>query len=111
MPGVALAPSAVKLDIGKQSKRFATPSAMTERDIQETIGRTAATGRLAEKAGFDGVEIHAAHGYLLPSSSPRTQTGAPTHGAAACTTVPAHCSRPSTPCGPRCHRRSRSRSS
>jgi 2,4-dienoyl-CoA reductase-like NADH-dependent reductase (Old Yellow Enzyme family) len=65
MPGVALAPSEVKLDIGKQSKRFPKPSAMTEQDILDIIRRMTSTAKLAERAGFDGVEIHAAHGYLL----------------------------------------------
>ena len=65
MPGVAWAPSAKRLDVGKQSGLFAEPTAMTESQIRETIDRFAATARLAEEAGFDGVEIHAAHGYLL----------------------------------------------
>jgi 2,4-dienoyl-CoA reductase-like NADH-dependent reductase (Old Yellow Enzyme family) len=38
---------------------------MTEAQIEETVERFAATAALAERAGFDGVEIHAAHGYLL----------------------------------------------
>jgi 2,4-dienoyl-CoA reductase-like NADH-dependent reductase (Old Yellow Enzyme family) len=65
MPGVAWAPSAVAIELGKHSKRFARPVAMTETQIEETVGRFAATAALAEEAGFDGVEIHAAHGYLL----------------------------------------------
>jgi 2,4-dienoyl-CoA reductase-like NADH-dependent reductase (Old Yellow Enzyme family) len=65
MPGVAWAPSAVAIELGKHSKRFARPVAMTEAQIEETVGRFAATAALAEEAGFDGVEVHAAHGYLL----------------------------------------------
>lgn len=38
---------------------------MTESMIAEVIQRFANTARLGEKAGFTGVEIHAAHGYLL----------------------------------------------
>lgn len=38
---------------------------MTEAEIVETAGRFITTAVLAERAGFDGVEIHAAHGYLL----------------------------------------------
>lgn len=65
MPGVAWGPSAVKVDIGKNSKRFADPVAMTAEQIDQTVRRFAETARRAEQAGFDGVEIHAAHGYLL----------------------------------------------
>lgn len=38
---------------------------MTEAEIHRTIEQFATTAALAKKAGFDGVEIHAAHGYLL----------------------------------------------
>ena len=65
MPGVAWGPSATKVDVGKNSKRFATPVAMTAEQIDATVERFATTARRAEEAGFDGVEIHAAHGYLL----------------------------------------------
>ncbi len=60
-----LAPSAVPLELGKMSKRFDTPRAMTQAMIEEVIQRFAHTAKLAEAAGFTGVEIHAAHGYLL----------------------------------------------
>ncbi|QKZ07667.1 NADH:flavin oxidoreductase/NADH oxidase family protein [Pseudomonas eucalypticola] len=59
------APSAVPLDLGTLSKRFATPHAMPPAVIEEVIQRFANTARLGEAAGFTGVEIHAAHGYLL----------------------------------------------
>lgn len=61
----ALAPSAIALDLGSFSKMFATPKAMTEDDILDVIRRFATSARLAEKAGFTGVQIHGAHGYLL----------------------------------------------
>ncbi len=61
----AIAPSAVPVEIEGYSKLFAQPRAMTEDDIQRVIEQFATTAELAEKAGFDGVEIHAAHGYLL----------------------------------------------
>ncbi|QGZ58323.1 NADH:flavin oxidoreductase/NADH oxidase family protein [Paraburkholderia acidiphila] len=59
------APSAVPLALGKMSKYFNTPQAMTDEMIDEVIQRFARTARLGELAGFTGVEIHAAHGYLL----------------------------------------------
>lgn len=59
------APSAVPLELGKMSKHFNTPRAMTRAHIDEVIRRFAHTARLGELAGFTGVEIHAAHGYLL----------------------------------------------
>lgn len=65
MGGLAWAPSAVALDMGKHSKMFAQPRAMREADIAEVIERFAATAHAAEQAGFTGVQIHAAHGYLL----------------------------------------------
>ena len=65
MPGVVWAPSAVGVDLGKHSSRFGRPVAMTPEQIDATVARFAVTARRAEEAGFDGVEVHAAHGYLL----------------------------------------------
>lgn len=63
--GNCWAPSAVALDMGKHSHLFATPKAMDEADIAELIERFATSAQMAEQAGFNGVQIHAAHGYLL----------------------------------------------
>ncbi len=69
MPGSlgqqAIAPSAVGLDLGAQSGRFPPPRAMTPEDIADIKERFTNTALLAEKAGFSGVQVHAAHGYLL----------------------------------------------
>ncbi|MCX4626609.1 NADH:flavin oxidoreductase/NADH oxidase family protein [Streptomyces sp. NPDC051366] len=65
MPGTAWAPSDIGVSLGRHTKRFARPTAMTEADIEATVARFAVTARRAEEAGFDGVQIHAAHGYLL----------------------------------------------
>jgi 2,4-dienoyl-CoA reductase-like NADH-dependent reductase (Old Yellow Enzyme family) len=77
MPGVVWAPSAVGVDLGKHTKRFGRPVAMTPQQIGATIQRFAVAAVGAERAGFDGVEVHAAHGYLLsqflsPLSNQRT---------------------------------------
>ncbi|CAN7334445.1 NADH:flavin oxidoreductase/NADH oxidase family protein [Duganella sp. LjRoot269] len=65
MGGNAWAPSAVALDMGKHSKLFAQPVEMSTAQIEEVIARFAATAHAAEQAGFNGVQIHAAHGYLI----------------------------------------------
>ncbi|TLU61194.1 NADH:flavin oxidoreductase/NADH oxidase family protein [Thalassotalea litorea] len=71
--GKVFAPSAVALDMGKHSKMFAQPQAMTDADIEDVITRFAATSLQAQKAGFNGIQIHSAHGYLLSQFlSPKT---------------------------------------
>ena len=65
MPGVVWAPSPVGVELGKHTKRFGHPVAMTPEQIDATVRRFAVAAVSAERAGFDGVEVHAAHGYLL----------------------------------------------
>lgn len=55
------APSEVQL----RTPGFGRPRAMTEDDIQDVIERYAHTASLAKQAGFTGVQVHAAHGYLV----------------------------------------------
>ncbi|KAF6785720.1 fmn binding protein [Colletotrichum sojae] len=68
----ALAPSAVPLRLGDgfiprllNSLLFGTPREMTVAEIEDVVRRFAATAKLASDAGFAGIELHAAHGYLL----------------------------------------------
>lgn len=69
----AYAPSPIPIDIGRFSSMFEKPLEMTEEHIQDVIRRFQWTARKAEELGISGVEIHAAHGYLLSQFlSPRT---------------------------------------
>ncbi len=61
----AVAPSAVPVRIKGFSHIFAQPRAMTAGEIGAVVERFTTTAELAERAGFDGVQVHAAHGYLL----------------------------------------------
>ena len=60
-----VAPSAIGLDLGAQSKQFPIPRELNGAEIEEIVQRFIATAVLAERAGFTGVQVHAAHGYLL----------------------------------------------
>lgn len=65
MGGKVYSPSNVALDMGKFSDLFGQPTAMTNEQIVDVINRFSDTAKQAEAAGFDGVEVHAAHGYLI----------------------------------------------
>ncbi|KQV78522.1 alkene reductase [Massilia sp. Root351] len=47
------------------SQPHTAPRAMTDADIAATVREFATAARLALAAGFDGIELHAANGYLL----------------------------------------------
>ena len=59
-PWRAIAPSAIP-----QTPDHPVPKAMDEADIADVIEAFAAAARRSDAAGYDIVEIHAAHGYLL----------------------------------------------
>ena len=65
MGETALSPSDKTMEMGNFSKMFAQPRAMTEEEIEVLIQRFTATSKQAELAGFTGVQVHAAHGYLI----------------------------------------------
>jgi 2,4-dienoyl-CoA reductase-like NADH-dependent reductase (Old Yellow Enzyme family) len=48
-----------------EAPNFERPRAATEEDIERTIDAFAQAARRCADAGFDGVEIHGAHGYLI----------------------------------------------
>lgn len=59
------------------AENYSPPREMTHEDIEDVVGRFAAAARRAADAGFQVLEIHMAHGYLLheflsPLSNHRT---------------------------------------
>lgn len=56
-----VAPSAVPLTL----PGAATPRALRAAEIEDIVERFATAAQVCEAAGFDGVQLHAAHGYLV----------------------------------------------
>lgn len=64
-----VAPSAIQAKVPGASK----PRALEDAEIREIVDRYATAAAVAEQAGFAGVQIHGAHGYLVTQFlSPRT---------------------------------------
>ncbi|CAE7194540.1 hypothetical protein P3342_009677 [Pyrenophora teres f. teres] len=69
--------SDVQLQGNIMGMTFAKPRAATEQDIKNVIEGFAHAAEYLEKAGYDGIELHGAHGYLLaqflsPTTNHRT---------------------------------------
>lgn len=69
--------SDVHLEGNVMGMTFAKPRAATEDDIKNIIEGFAHAAEYLEKAGYDGIQLHGAHGYLLaqflaPSTNQRT---------------------------------------
>lgn len=59
-----MAPSAIPIQ-GPLAAGFNPPREMTAADIERVIALFAQAARLAREVGFDGIQLHAAHGYLI----------------------------------------------
>jgi len=69
--------SDVQLEGDVMGMTFAKPRAATDEDIKNIIEGFAHAAEYLEKAGYDGIQLHGAHGYLLaqflsPSTNRRT---------------------------------------
>lgn len=60
LEGEIIAPSAIAFN-----EKYKTPKEMTKADMEETVEAFKKGAARAAKAGFDVIEIHGAHGYLL----------------------------------------------
>lgn len=63
--GKAVAPSSVILPVEPSIGNGALPLELTEKDISQIVIQFAESAIRAKEAGYDGVEIHSAHAYLL----------------------------------------------
>lgn len=60
-----VAPSAIPFEGRALRLAFGTPRALAEPEIVELIHRFATAAGVVQQAGFSGVQVHGAHGYLV----------------------------------------------
>lgn len=64
-----VAPSAIKpagyVSLLRPKREYVTPRALTIDEIKTIVEQYKTSAQLAKEAGFDGVELHAANGYLI----------------------------------------------
>ena len=63
-PTATVLPGEIHTD-AKGMQPHSAPRAMTQADIDHAVAEFAASAQLAIEAGFDGVELHGANGYLI----------------------------------------------
>ncbi len=61
----AVQPKGRQMTFYRGAGEYAVPAAMTQQDIDTAVAGFAQAALRAREAGFDGVEIHGANGYLL----------------------------------------------
>ncbi|SGY50389.1 BQ5605_C001g00880 [Microbotryum silenes-dioicae] len=84
----SLAPSAILLKPADSvlgwvagSVMFGQPKAMDEKELDEVVDQFLQGALLAKKSGFDGVQLHCSHGYLLAQfMSPKTNVRTDAYG-------------------------------
>lgn len=67
--GIPVGPSAIACDgyvsLLRPKRRFVTPRALHAEELPGIVNDYVQAARYAREAGFDGVEVHAANGYLI----------------------------------------------
>ncbi|KAF2707659.1 FMN binding oxidoreductase [Pleomassaria siparia CBS 279.74] len=87
----SISPSAVPLKLGDgilervlSKLVFGTPREMAQQDIDQLVQEFVGAAKLCHEAGFKGVELHGAHGYLLSQFlSPKTNLRTDAYGGTA----------------------------
>jgi N-ethylmaleimide reductase len=64
-PSAEVCPGEMWVDKSGSMQAHTAPHALTESEIQDVVREYAHSAKLAIEAGFDGIELHAANGYLM----------------------------------------------